>query len=132
MIDKFMSEFNSHYHKNVSISEEVVEVLKKQSWPGNVRQLRNVIEQAVIMCDDEIHVSDLPVEHTPAADGEGIRWNVDALADAWDLPAHVSKLEQKMISEALKEAGNNRSRAIDMLKISRKTFYKKLKEYDLK
>jgi len=44
----------------------------------------------------------------------------------------VSKLEQKMISEALKEAGNNRSRAIDMLKISRKTFYKKLKEYDLK
>ena len=64
LVDAFLSEFNAKYRKNVmKISSEVRNFLKHAAWPGNIRQLRNAIERAVILTKtDEITLSDLPAD----------------------------------------------------------------------
>ena len=64
LVDAFLSEFNAKYRKSVTkISPEVRNFLKHASWPGNIRQLRNAIERAIILTEtDEITFSDLPAD----------------------------------------------------------------------
>lgn len=64
LVDAFLSEFNTKYGKSVTkISPEVLNFLKHAAWPGNIRQLRNAIERAVILTKtDEIMFSDLPAD----------------------------------------------------------------------
>ena len=64
LVDAFLSEFNTKYGKSVTkISPEVLNFLKHAAWPGNIRQLRNAIERAVILTKtDEITFSDLPAD----------------------------------------------------------------------
>lgn len=131
LAEKFVSGFNDRYNKHVKISNEAIKLLERERWPGNIRQLRNIIEQSVIMCDEVIQPYDLSIDtnnRDPAAENVKIAVSEE---DKWSIPLNVSNLEKELIVEALKSSGNNRSDAIKKLKISRKTFYKKLREYGL-
>jgi two-component system response regulator AtoC len=95
--------------------------LEQHVWPGNIRELRNVIERAALMCEgDEITEEDLQLETAePAASASG------------SLHADVESLERKRILEALESCGGNQTRAAQKLGISRGTLLSRLKQYGI-
>ncbi len=104
----------------VKISKAALAQLRAYSWPGNIRELRNVIERAVLLADDTIEVEHLPGTKTaPAA------------APATDLRAGVVAYERQRIVEALDACGGNQTKAAKQLGISRRTLIERLDEFDL-
>lgn len=94
--------------------------LQQYHWPGNIRELRNVIERAVILCKGEVTVADLPDNVcTLGAVGDG--------GEAGSL----RERERTMILQTLESCGNNRRLAAEQLGISRRTLQYRLKEYGL-
>ncbi len=101
-----------------TISSEAMEKLKAYPWPGNVRQLRNVIESAVVLGDGPVIRPDdlvLPAPGAPAPAGEG-----------WE-PLTLEELQRRHILKVLEHTGGNKKRAADLLGIERCTLYAKLK-----
>lgn len=115
---EFLDRFCRKENKKMFISDEVLDIFQKYSWPGNVRQLRNVIERAVLLSRrDSITASDLPAELlTQAKSWRGISGRLKTLKE----------LEMQAIRKALSQFDGNKSRAAKALGISRKSFYKKL------
>jgi len=119
-------------HKN--ISADALELLGRQPWPGNIRELRNVLEQASLMTDDPVltarHV--LPVLGVPAAPLPSAPPPLAAeraaprIAGIKPLPQAVAELEAQAIREALEATGGNKLAASRLLGISRATLYEKL------
>ena len=110
LLDYFLDHFrNQHGKPNMTISKEANAKLLSYQWPGNVRQLRNVIDSAIVMAEsDEIRLDDLGIRD--ASDGE-----LDSLRiDHW---------EQKLIREALKRTNDNVPKAAELLGVSRATLY---------
>lgn len=134
LAEHFTDLFNQQYGKKTVLSDEVKELLQMQKWPGNVRQLRNVIEHGVVMCDDVIlplHMPHHMIQDQDITDPGAGSAKDTVHVEADDLPEKVKELEKKMIAAALEECRDNKSKAIERLKISRKKFYAKLKEYGL-
>ena len=105
------------------------------SWPGNVRQLRNVIESMVVVdCDETLDVDDLPAELDPEAGHEQavLPDNVEKNAGITSLIGRpLDEIEKIFIGETLKLAGGNREQTAEMLGIGERTLYRKIKEYKL-
>lgn len=111
------------------VSDEVMELLMSYDWPGNVRELQNAIESAMNMADSfQLEKSDFEqlIKRIRAK---------NRLAPARDrefrLKPSKQSLEREIIQEALAAANGNRSRAAQLLGISRTVLYKKLKQYEL-
>lgn len=116
LIDFFLNHFrNQMGNPKMKLSKEANLKLLGYQWPGNVRQLRNVIDSATVMCEgDEIQIADLGIRE--ATDGE-----FDTLRiDHW---------ERKLIVDALKRTSNNVPKAAQLLGISRATLYRKIDDY---
>jgi DNA-binding NtrC family response regulator len=122
LVSSFMKEFcEREQREEITISEEVMEVFMRYGWPGNVRQLRNVIERAAVLSRGEIvTMQELPDEFR---EGKQIA-PVQATGT-------LKEMEHRAVREALVECGGNKSRSARMLGISRKAFYKKLKEFGM-
>jgi two-component system NtrC family response regulator len=104
------------------VSKSVMDHLMAYGWPGNVRELRNVIERGIILSENGII--------TPLAlPRELCGQDLSTCLDAPNLT--LQELEKRHIINILKGVDGNRSRAADMLGISRKTLYRKLKDYSL-
>ncbi|MCC7409851.1 MAG: sigma-54-dependent Fis family transcriptional regulator, partial [Phycisphaeraceae bacterium] len=106
-------------------TEETLRALMHYAWPGNVRQLMNVVQNMVIVADaDRLEPRDLPAEIV-----------VDqADAASFDVPAGMSleQIEKQAIRNALRVNKGNREATAKMLNIGQRTLYRKLKEYGLK
>lgn len=61
LVQLFLKQFNQNYKKHLSISEHAIEIMQQYDWPGNIRQLQNVMERSAILADLEIQPADLPV-----------------------------------------------------------------------
>jgi two-component system NtrC family response regulator len=105
-----------------AIRADAMERLQRYSWPGNVRQLKNVIERAVILAGGEITPRELPESLMPVE--EMIE---QAATGGWSL----AELERQYITRILEQSGDNNSRAARLLGISRKTLLEKRKRYGL-
>lgn len=107
------------------LSAEAMTVVTQYPWPGNIRELRNVLERALIMAPDTevLQPVHLPPELLPAALS-------DASATEVDLP--LEEIERRHITRVLAHNGGNRSRAARSLGISRATLYEKLHKYGLR
>ena len=139
---EFVREFSEREKKDVRLSPEVLGVLTGYSWPGNIRQLRNVLERVTVLTrTGEVSLDDLPEEiiacRAEAGEDGGPAarrvWTADAYRGpiAGDPPQATQtlrELEEQAIRSALEECRGNKSKAAKMLGISRKTFYKRLKE----
>lgn len=124
-----------------AISDTVMEMLTQAAWPGNVRQLENVIECAVTFTQDQV----IRPEHLPpdfiesfalAADlairpARASQAEPEREADITPLGAAIQYLEHQMLSKALDAAHGNREKAAGMLGIDRATLYRKLKTHKL-
>lgn len=126
----YMEVYNKKYKKQVRLSEEVYQLFLRYSWPGNVRELQNVLESCVVLCNrGVILASDLP-EYIAAPDG-----GAPAAAAGNALPELPERLddavaacERAAILAALEKSGYVRKKAIEMLGVSRRTFYRKVEE----
>jgi two-component system response regulator HydG len=133
LIDYFLKEHCKRHQKTVrGISTAARRRLLAYDWPGNVRQLRNVIESMVVVDYDEVlDIDDLPSELAPAA-GEvasATGTGTNGLHELVGRP--ISEIEARFIAETLKVTGGNREEAANMLGIGERTLYRKIKEYGL-
>ncbi|HJU64831.1 MAG TPA: sigma-54 dependent transcriptional regulator, partial [Gemmatimonadaceae bacterium] len=105
------------------LSDDAVQALCAYDWPGNVRELRNVIERAVLLASGGvIHASDLPLR------GSAPR---QTAARADEPLASLEDLERRHIDTVLRRVSWHQGRAADILGISPKTLYRKIREYGL-
>ena len=106
------------------ITPEAQQLLMGYSWPGNVRQLRNVVDNMVILSnDEELGPESLPTEIRPAMANAGGLDNVGGIS--------LSQLEREAIRNTLKMTEGNREQAAKILGIGERTLYRKIKEYGL-
>ena len=115
------------------ISHEAMEVLVHHEWPGNIRELENVIERAVALeSTPTILLDSLP----PAIRGDAPRASpapAEGLPQSgFDLEAHVKGIECSYIAEALKRAGGVQVKAADLLGMSFRSFRYYVKKYNLR
>ncbi len=121
---------HKHDTKVIDVNPEVREQLKRYSWPGNVRELRNVLERAVILAGE----GTITKHHLPRDFGvpTGARpVQQEAEPDVVRLPVGttVGEAEKALIQVTLQHTRNNKTRAAEILGISLKTLFNKLKEY---
>jgi two-component system, NtrC family, response regulator AtoC len=143
LVEHFLTKFNDRLKKHVTgVEPEALDVLGAYAWPGNIRELENVTERAVLFCDaQKLRVDDLPPEvrggtpttppaHVTDADLQA------ALASEGGLKEHVkvamSRLERELVSRALQQTNGNVTHAARLLKISRKGLQLKMKELGLR
>ncbi|GKT07496.1 sigma-54 dependent transcriptional regulator [Desulforhabdus sp. TSK] len=108
------------------ISKNVMHLLMEYSWPGNVRELRNVMERGMILSENGI----ITAQGLPRELAEQNRYKGTVLHGERPLLS-LYELEKQHIQRVLEHTSGNRSQASDTLGISRKTLYRKLKEYGL-
>ncbi|HEX3727376.1 MAG TPA: sigma-54 dependent transcriptional regulator [Pirellulales bacterium] len=130
LIEHFMKLFCKRHHKKVdSMSAAARRRLMAFDWPGNVRQLRNVVESMVVVdYDGVLDIDDLPSELAGGADTtEDLRdGNLASLVGK-----QLSEIERLFIAETLEQTGGNREEAAELLGIGQRTLYRKIKEYQL-
>jgi len=127
----FLERFNRELGRNVrGFSERAIELLCSYHWPGNVRELRNLIERMVLMASgDEIRPEDLPAQIVaPMAAGARGR---GAIVFPEDRLLTLDEVERAAIEHTLTRAGGNKTRAAELLGISRQTLRTKLKEPEM-
>ena len=125
--------FTSRFKKDlIDISPEVMPILQAHPWPGNIRQLENVLQQAVLLASGTQllpqHLPALPPDSTP---GRRVPPSSALSTGPNTLRVDRETLERQSIERALAAHGNSRSRAAGALGISRVTLYKKMKKYGL-
>lgn len=117
LVDKFLFKYGVEYKDRfVKISPEASNLLQRYDWPGNIRELENIIQRAVIMCDKIIEVEHLP---------HGLKFNIDFSNEAL-IP--LKDMEKQYILKVLNATNNNKTKAAEILGIDRKTIRQKLLE----
>jgi two-component system response regulator AtoC len=118
----------------VSITDSALEELRRERWPGNIRQLQNLIERLVVLSDAEaLTAADVRrelAEH-PASEAPPAAEQAPREMSAIDLKGAVSKAEKRQIEKALLKSKGNRDLAARLLGISLRTLYYKLRVYGL-
>lgn len=111
------------------VAPEAMEVLLDYSWPGNIRELENVLERALVLTDDDIIcLEDLPeAVRRPAPDGPGLGVDGDDLS----VKKHGARLERHLIERALDRTGGNKTQAADLLELSPRALRYKIQEYGI-
>ena len=127
LADHFLDLFRKKNRKPIqAISGKALDLLMRYEWPGNIRELENCMERAVIMARDEVIVpADLPPQIQMLGPEEGITEFV--------IPSGISldAMERALIVKTLEDTGGNRTRTAEILGINRRTLQNKLKQYAL-
>lgn len=126
--DFFLQKSNAELGKDVKgFSAGVQQIFRSYPWPGNLREMRNVVKRAVLLATGpEIKEAHLPlgIAHSQPEDAGPV--------EGEDLKAAAAKAESEAILEALREAKYNKTKAARALNIDRKTLYNKMKQYNIK
>lgn len=124
----FLREF-SMGGKTKTISEEVIELLKSHSYPGNVRELRNILMRAVVLSQgEEIQPKDILFPHClkPSTSQSA---ELVSVSNPWERIEKLTDMEREMICRALKQASGNKAQAARNLGIAKSTLFAKIKLY---
>jgi DNA-binding NtrC family response regulator len=104
---------------NDKIDSPIMRALMRYHWPGNIRELENIIERMIILSGDEIITSDLLLPQF-----KGVMTTSESLAiDIPDEGISIDEVEKQLINKALKKAGGNKSKAAQLLGITRRKLY---------
>jgi transcriptional regulator with PAS, ATPase and Fis domain len=124
LIDYFIAEANRDHHRRVEgLDDKCRRALGNYRWPGNIRQLHNVIETAVLLApSNQISLNELPEEIRKYANGEG-HFTVF-------LGSPLDEVERELIRRTIAFADGNKARASEILGVPRRTLYVKLERYD--
>jgi len=126
LADRFLDEFSAQHHREPKeISREAMRLLRLYAWPGNIRQLRNLLERMVVTLKDPLI---LP-EHLP----EEIRASrEDARTMVVSLGSSLKEIEREAIRRTLAEVTNHREKVAKLLGISLRALQYKIKEYGIR
>lgn len=120
-----LEKLNKNNGDTLSLSSDVIKILQKYNWPGNIRELQNILEHAnIVRASNQIEVRDFPKYMIP----DEYKLEVKRLA-TFNLKLNIEMMEKELIKEALLRNNNNKSKAISELGISRRAFYEKLSKY---
>jgi two-component system response regulator PilR (NtrC family) len=127
LADHFLNKYRKELNKNIKgIDNEAMRAILNHEWKGEVRELENIIERAVIFCKtDMITIQELPVSFKPKTDDYDFSFN-------GSLDESVRKFERDYILRALETNDNNKEKTADALRVGLSTLYRKLKELDIK
>jgi two-component system response regulator HydG len=113
----FLDAANKELERNVvGFDKEASQLIQEYHWPGNLRQLKNIVKRATLLAQNKFITAnelDIPKESSP------------------NLQLHNRESEKKQIIEALQQAGNNKTKAATLLGVDRKTLYNKIAKYNL-
>ncbi len=131
-VDFFVEKANQELGRSVTeLSNEVEEIFNTYDWPGNLRELKNVIKRMVLLSPGTTaEISALPEEMVYAIKNQHVAEPVPS-ADNPDLRMHSEAHERKLILDVLQKAKYNKSKAAQMLNIDRKTLYNKMEKYGI-
>jgi transcriptional regulator with PAS, ATPase and Fis domain len=125
LVDHFINSACDDFQQTIrGISSDFISCLESYPWPGNVRELKNVIQRAVISCTGDILNTDqLPQRiRTFRGDNHTITLKVGT---------SIEKAEKELITRTLDHTGYNRTRTSELLGISRRSLYNKIRRYGL-
>lgn len=118
LLDIALDRFNKRYGKNIrGYSSEALEIFFKHGYPGNVRELLNVVEQAVILCRN----GEIGAEHLPAAFAKSVRHLSEAASSSSD------QCPKKLLAEVLERHKGNKTLAARELGVERTTLWRRMK-----
>ena len=125
LLTHYLAVFNEENGKQIEgFTPEAVEILCAYRWPGNIRELRNLVERMVVLARGKVlDVKDIPAHVREQATGNEIRLDADLT---------VEEMERRMIIQALEKTNGNRTKAAEKLGISRRTLHRKLNEYGIR
>jgi DNA-binding NtrC family response regulator len=123
LVHHFIEKYNAETGKHVQgLTPGAMAILQGYAWPGNIRELRNTVERAMILADGDI----LGEEHLPP-DMQASRSEAATLRVPLGIP--IDKVEKEYILASLQKNGGNKARTAEILGISEKTLYNKLNKY---
>ncbi|RMF87623.1 MAG: sigma-54-dependent Fis family transcriptional regulator, partial [Nitrospinota bacterium] len=129
LIEHFLQKHTQHTSRELSISPEAIDLLLRYSYPGNVRELENAIERGVTLCQgEEIQPVHLPEEIRA---GTGFCLPPSPLPFEHSLAESLQRCEKFFISQALQATGGRKGKAAELLGISRKHLWEKMRQYGL-
>ncbi len=139
LVDHFFDKYNPRLNKNIQgVEEEALDAMLTYGWPGNIRELENVIERCMLFCDGDMLVKEnFPPELTGTKEAL-MNSSITPVPEEIDgglkdkVKAATANLERQLINKALEQTGRNVTRAARLLKISRKSLQTKMKEFGLR
>lgn len=115
LVDKFLFKYGIEYKDRfIKIAPEALSIFMRYDWPGNIRELENIVQRAVIMCDKVIEAESLP---------NHLKYTIDMPSDEL---VPLKEIERRYIEKVLRATGNNKTKAAEILQIDRKTIRQKL------
>ena len=136
LVTHFLHKYSLREGKSIkSVSPEAMNILIKYDWPGNIRELENCIERAVVVCDTaqirSREISDEICESLSPNEGKEPIPVHSAAAEAKIEDMDLHRQEKELILNALKKTGGNKARAARLLNIHRRTIYNRIEKYSL-
>jgi two-component system response regulator PilR (NtrC family) len=131
LAERFLAEIAEQWQgeKSPTISEQAMQTLQRHQYTGNVRELINILQRAVTMCDGNvIEPEDLLLEHVEVHDSQP---EAQSKTDDQSLDSYIEDIEKKMLEDALQKARYNKTRAAEILGISFRSFRYKLKKFGI-
>ena len=126
LVESIFDTFRQHQGKSLpGISKKAMDLLVAYDWPGNIRELRNVLEYAAIMVSDElIRPEHLRLSVTPTVSGTSAATTVDFNISLSPEELSLDSITAKILEITLQRCGGNKSQAAALLKVNRKMFYR--------
>src|SRR5450759_826618 len=134
LVDYFMDKFNKKLGLSVAVDSEVKEMLLRYEWPGNIRELENLIERMMLLAQNNIiTLQEIPGEFKTAVDKAIITQTDDSKKPFKDfMRNHMENVERQMIIKCLEESGGNVTKTAKELGLSRKGLQLKMIKYGLR
>ncbi|MDW5288495.1 sigma-54 dependent transcriptional regulator [Formosa sp. PL04] len=117
LVDKFLLKYGLEYKDRfIKMDPAALPILERYSWPGNIRELENILQRAIILSDNIVTIASLP---------ESLKYDIK-FSEADFIP--LKDMEKQYISKVLRACNNNKTKASEILQINRKTLRDKLKD----
>lgn len=131
LVEHFISKYSAEMKTSQkNITSDAMDVLKNYSWKGNVRELENVIERALILCDGDTITQEHLLRLSPSVSPKSIHQDIPLNGTLDEAASAALRIAESLrIKKALENTHGNKSRAAELLKVSYKTLLTKIKEY---